>query len=196
MATGRSGSGDSRLRPWRLLSKEVALKTPWFRIIKQHMRTPSGVEADYYVHDAMDSVICVCLTSAGKVIIEKQYRPPVKKVSYDYPAGILELGDKDPTSGIRRELREELGFHASSLTKLGTLDINPSFSQARVHVFLAKGDIKEPATPEPTESIVDMLVSPPKEILDMIDDGRISCVFCTSATFMAFRKLGMLDIQD
>lgn len=183
---------DPRLKPWRLLAKETVLKTRWFRIDRQEMRTATGVDAEYFVHHAPDSVICVCLTSAGKVVLEKQYRPPIGRVSYDYPAGSLELGDKDPTSGIRRELREELGFHARSLKKLCVLDVNPGFSNARMHVFLARGDIKEAATPEETESIVHMLVLPPDEVMALIDEGKLCCTFCVSATLLAFRELNLL----
>ena len=40
------------------------------------------------------------------------------------------------------------------------------------------------------------VVSPPREIMKMIDEGRITCVFCMSATFMAFRELGLLTIKE
>lgn len=185
---------DPRLRPWQLVNKEVVLNTPWFQIDKQRMKTSTGGDADYYVHSGHDSVICVCLTSGGKVILEKQYRPPVEKVSYDYPAGGIERSDKNPEAGIRRELLEEVGFEAHSLQRLGVLDTNPGFSRARLHVFVAYGDIKKTAQPEVTESIVDILVTPPAEIMRLIDEGKLVCTFCIAATFLAFRRLNLITL--
>ncbi|HSX32867.1 MAG TPA: NUDIX hydrolase [Candidatus Saccharimonadales bacterium] len=186
-----SAADQLALQPWELLSTKDVLQTKWFTIHEQQMRTPTGADATYYVHDSLDSVICLCLTPDNKIILEKQYRPPIERVSYDFPSGSMEPEDQDPAAGIKRELHQELGFQSSSLTEIGVMDTNPGFSKVRVHVFLAHGEMSEPSAQEPTERVVPVLVSP-AELLQYIDDGKLACTFCISTTFLAFRHLGLL----
>lgn len=185
---------SDKLQKWKTLTENIAFETPWFKIRKQHLQIPNGKELDYYIHDTNDSVICVCVTSDGKVIVEQQYRPPVEKVSYDYPAGRMEKDDATTEDAIRRELQEETGFTTSSIKKLGILDKDPAFSTTRMHVFLAQGVIEGEATPEETESIVVSFLSP-AEVLESITTSKIACTYCVSATFLAFRELGWLQVN-
>lgn len=184
-------SDSSKLQKWQIITKSVAFETPWFKIRKQRMRTAAGAELDYFIHDGNDSVICVCVSDDNRLLIEKQYRPPVDKVSIDYPAGRVERDDESTEAAIRRELQEEAGFTASSIEKLAVMNKEPGFSSTRMHVFLARGTIDSEATPDESESIVISFVEP-AEILSMIESGKITCTFCVSATFLAFKKLGWL----
>jgi 8-oxo-dGTP pyrophosphatase MutT (NUDIX family) len=182
---------DAKLQKWQTLTEAVVFETPWFKIRKQHMRTPDGAELDYYIHDTNDSVICVCVSADNKVLVEQQYRPPVGKVSFDYPAGRMEQEDLTSESAMLRELREETGFQATSIKKLAVLDKDSGFSTTRLHVFLARGAIGGEATPEETESIVTGFLEP-AEVLELITSGKMVCTHCVSATFFAFQELGWL----
>lgn len=184
-------SDSGKLQKWKILTESIVFETPWFKIRKQHMRTPSGTELDYYIHDTNDSVICVCVSDDNKVLVEQQYRPPVEKVSFDYPAGRMEKDDPTTKSAILRELQEETGFKARSIKKLAVIDKEPGFSRTRMHVFLARGAVNGAATPEETESIVATFLKP-TEVLKMIASGKMACTFCVSATFFAFKELGWL----
>jgi len=189
-----TSDSHEKLEKWTTTTSETALETPWFKIRKQHMRTPGGKEVDYYIHDTHDSVICVCVSDDGRVLVEQQYRPPVEKVSVDYPAGRMEADDDSTEAAIARELQEETGFTISSIKKLAIIDKEPAFSTTRMHVFLAKGAIDTEATPEETESIVAEFVQP-SEVLEMIASGKMTCTFCVSATLFAFTELGWLKSQ-
>lgn len=155
------------------------------------MHTPAGAELDYFIHEAPDSVMCVCVSDDDTVLIEKQYRPPVEKISIDYPAGRTEADDASTEVAIRRELYEEVGFTARSIKQLGVIDKEPGFSRSRMHVFLARGSVDRDATPEESESIVAHFVKP-SEILEKIASGEMACTFCLSATLLAFKELGWL----
>jgi 8-oxo-dGTP pyrophosphatase MutT (NUDIX family) len=138
------------------------------------------------------------VTEDQRVLIERQYRPAVEKVTVDYPAGGIEPDDKDPEAAILRELQEETGYRPGSLKELAVVDSIPGLSSTRFHVFLAEGVFAAgEASPEPTESIVTEFV-PARQILKMIDSGEMACASCISATFYAFRELGWfkLDLAD
>jgi ADP-ribose pyrophosphatase len=183
-----------KLQPWKTLNQSVVFENPWFKIKKQHMRTSSGAELDYYIHDAQDSVICVFVSDDNKLLIEKQYRPAVDKVSIDYPAGRAEKDDKSTEDAVVRELQEETGLTPNSIKKLAVIDKEPGFSTTRMHVFLAKGGMAGKTNQEETESIVNSFVNP-SEILEMITSGEMACTFCISATFLAFKELGWLTFD-
>jgi ADP-ribose pyrophosphatase len=186
-------SNPDPLRPWDTLDSKIVFETPYFKIREEHMKTSRGAEVDYFFHDARDSAICVCVDDNNNVLIEKQYRPAVGKVSIDYPAGRMEADDKSTESLIRREAEEEAGLSISSIQKLGVIDKEPNFSSSRMHVYLAKGTLSGPTHLEPTESIVTEFVSP-SAVLDLIATGKMNCAFCVSATFFAFKKLGWLTV--
>ena len=184
----------SKLQPWTIVDEAIDYQTPWFTIRKKHMKTATGRDADYYIHEGYDSVMCVCVNLKNKtVLIEQQYRPPVGKVSIDYVGGRIEPHDDSPEAGARRELQEEVGFEVDSILQLAVIDNDPGFSKTRMHIFLVEGRMTDNVSPDETESIVADFV-PATEILDMIANGKMSCAFCLSATFLAFKELGWLSI--
>jgi ADP-ribose pyrophosphatase len=196
MSADGAQPADPRLQAWELLDRKEAFKTPWFKIDQQQMTTTKGAPAEYFVHEGRDGVICVCFDDqTGKIYLEQQYRVPVGRVTTDYPAGNMEAEDASPEESVRRELREEIGFEARELKKLAALDMNPGFSRNRLHIFLARGTASSEPEPDTTESIVPVLATP-REILEMVQDGRISCTFCVSSTFMAFKELGLLKAAE
>lgn len=176
------------LQPWQTLGESIALQTPWFTIKKYQMRTPSGVDATYYIHENKDAVICVCVNDKGNILIERQYRPPVSKISVDYPGGRVEQDDHSTEKALRRELQEETGYTVNSIQKLGVIDRDPSFTSGRLHVYLAQDLTPGKATPEETENIITEFVSP-TTILKLIASGEMACSFCLSATLLAFQKM-------
>lgn len=184
-------SNDVSIKPWTTKSQDIVLDTPRFKIRKRVMMTGAGVETDYWIHEALDSVICVCVDKDGRVLVERQYRAPIERVSVDFPAGRMEQSDADAEAGIRRELREELGYHVHKIQKLGVLDKDPGLSSSRLHVFMAEGAISDKTNRDSTENISSQFVTP-VEILRMINDGDMACAFCVASTMLAFRKLGWL----
>lgn len=181
----------SILEPWKTISEKIVFENKWFKIKEKHMKTAKGVELDYYIHEAPDSVICVCVNDEGQILIEKQYRPAIDRVSIDYPAGRSEIDDASTEEAIRRELLEEVGFSVKFIKNLQAIDTEPAFSMKKMHVFLAKGSINKDATPEETEDILSKFVEP-EEILEMISNREMTCTFCISSTLLAFIDLGIL----
>ena len=177
---------------WTLLGDEPALETPWFSIARRTYRTPNGSTPTYYVHHTHDSVLCVCVTDDARVLVERQYRPAIDRVSVDYPAGRVEADDLGLEAAMLRELEEETGYRAVELSRLGRLDQNPGFSSTSMHVFLARGVVDGVVSPDDNESIHAEFV-PAAEVLGMVEQGEISCAFCVSATLLAFRALGWLS---
>lgn len=184
----------NNIRTWRVLSTSIALQTPWFKITKNHALTPMRVEVDYYIHHASDSVLCVCVRDDGLLVVEEQYRLPINRCSIDHPGGRVEADDTSTHEAISREIEEETGYEFASLKKIGEIDKDPGFSSSRIHVYLARGLLPGNCHPDATEDITVRTVKP-SHVLDMIEDGSMSCAFCVSATFLAFRELQWLRFE-
>ncbi len=170
------------LSPWKVLDSEESLRTPWFTIHRYSCETPTGrIVPSYYVHEALDGVMCACLTDGGLVVVERQYRFPLRSVSMDYPAGSVEPGDKDLEQAALRELREETGFVADSAKHLFSLSKDPSFSSGKMHIFLITEAKQVTKHRDPNElAVIDRLS--PTQVLKAVKTGEMSCAFCVATT--------------
>ncbi|MEG0392104.1 MAG: NUDIX hydrolase [Anaerovoracaceae bacterium] len=81
--------------------------------------------------------VAVALTKENKLVMVKQFRKAVERVVLELPAGKLE-GDEDPEEAVKRELREETGYVAGTVSKLSTMLPSVGYTQERLHIYLAE----------------------------------------------------------
>lgn len=182
----RSGSPPGR---WSIERGEVAFETDRFAIRKYSCKKPGeALCQDYYVHEPADAVMCVPVMSDGRVIVERQFRLPLRRVSLDYPAGSTEASDADTAMAAMRELAEETGLTVTSVDHIITIDKDPGFSSGRMHVFLAR-DVSLEAKTGAGERDIDLVIMSPEEILREVADGGFSCALCLAATLRTAQVL-------
>jgi len=73
-----------------------------------------------------------------EVILVRQWRQPLGRVTVELPAGTLNPGEQ-PQECARRELAEETGFSPSHLILLASVALTPGYSTEVIHIFLAEG---------------------------------------------------------
>lgn len=103
------------------------------------------------------------LVPSRRILLIRQYRPPVGASVIEFPAGLVNPGE-DPADAARRELREETGYVAGNMTVFPAAYTTPGLSNESV--FMAHAEIDETApenqTPQtefdPGESIETLLV--------------------------------------
>jgi len=84
-------------------------------------------------------VIAVYEGSDPKVILVRQYRPALNRMTLELPAGMRDLEGEDTLLTAQRELREEVGVVASYWQRIGRHVSSPGISNSSVELFLARG---------------------------------------------------------
>jgi len=112
------------------------------------------------------------LIEKDKIVLVRQYRFPAKKELWEIPAGKLEKGEK-PEVGARRELKEETGFTAGKLEKIGEFYPTPGYSTEYMHLFRATLLMKGKQSLDEDEIIKNVKVFDLREILEMIEKKKI-----------------------
>lgn len=119
--TGRPADGPDYPVPddpdWELLESVVEYETPWYVGGYDRVEQPDGTEKRYYWAELAPAVVVVA-RSADHIVMVEQYRPAVRETHRELPAGIVERGESY-TAAAARELREETGYDAGSLSLLG-----------------------------------------------------------------------------
>ena len=109
--------------------------TPWFRVVARTV-AEIGEAAPYYVLEGPDYVIALVVTTDGKAVLVRQYRPAVADWVLELPSGRVEAGE-DPAVAMTREIREETGFRPVSLRSLGVLLPDVGRLGNRQHCYFA-----------------------------------------------------------
>lgn len=121
----------------RLVSRQVLCAGSFLTMTRERVELPNGREVDLELVRHPGAAAVVPLTAEGEVLLVRQYRHAADGWLLEVPAGKLDAGET-PEDGARRELEEEAGFRAGSLTKLGGILPSPGFTDEVIHLFLAR----------------------------------------------------------
>lgn len=123
-------------RGWPVLDDTPLRDFDVFRARRIRARSPEdGSEHTFHVADAPDGVLVVALAPDGRMVMVRQWRHPLQRVTLELPAGIVEEGEA-PEAAAARELREETGYQGDEARLLGSVVLNPSWQTTRLHTVL------------------------------------------------------------
>ncbi|HEV2009322.1 MAG TPA: NUDIX hydrolase [Burkholderiales bacterium] len=126
-----------------------------------------------YVHHPGASIIIPMLDDET-VLLERQYRYPLKRHFYELPAGKIDAGE-DPLETARRELREECGYQANVWRHLTTLHPCIGYSDERIELYLAR-ELAHVGSALDDGEFLELVPLPVREALAWINTGRITDV--------------------
>ena len=153
------------------LSKKVVYRGQAVDFAVDTVRLPNGKRAVREYVDHPGAVAVLPFLDPKTVVLVRQYRHPVREITYEIPAGKLD-GNESPLVCLRRELREETGFTARSIHRLVDYWPTPAFSNEVIRIYRASGLVRGTASPDEDEFIAAVDV-PFKTVLRWIREGRI-----------------------
>ena len=175
-------------KSWTLLSRRFVSDHRIFRLFEDRYRLETvGDEHDYVVLESNDWVNVIPITGEGKVVLIRQYRHGVRRVTWEIPGGIVDPGES-AEQAARREVREETGYEVSSLVRLAQVDANPAIQNNRATCFLAES-VRWAGEPDLDHGeVIDVITCEREEIPGWVADGRIS----HALVVLAFSLAGFL----
>lgn len=155
----------------RILDEEPAWKGRILDVRSVKVELPNGRMSSRDVIRHPGAAAVVALTETGKIVLVRQYRTALDRVTVEIPAGKLDPGE-DPLDCARRELHEETGFTASRIQHLTTIASTVGFCDELIHIYMATGLTFDGACPDEDEFVnVDLV--PLGELIDAVLDGKI-----------------------
>ncbi len=155
-----------------LLGSEPLAAAGYIRVTRDTIRFPDGVETTRAVVWHPGAVALVVEDGQGRWLMVRQYRHPAGRDLLEIPAGTREAGE-DPDVTAAREVREETGYAAGTLVKLGAAWMAPGFCSEYIHYYLATDLRHDPLPQDHDEYIAEPVPMTVEEIHAAIDDGTI-----------------------
>src|SRR5262245_12199959 len=122
---------------WKRLSSRYLFESRWYKLRQDEVVLPSGQPITYTMIDMAGYAMVVPLLDDGRVLLERVFRYTVQETLLECPSGSLD-GDT-PEAAALRELEEETGWQARTLTPLGPFYASNGISNEQGHLFLATG---------------------------------------------------------
>lgn len=116
-------------------------------------------------------VCIVPVLDNGDLVLIKQFRTPLKKVIYEFPAGKIDPGESTLETA-KRELKEETGYNAKSWQEIGETYPSPGYSTELLHIYIAK-DLSAGETDLDHGEFVEVEKMSLKDALSKVQSGEI-----------------------
>lgn len=162
----------------RTVRSRELYRNNWLTIREDDIRRPDGSAGIYAVVDKPTYALVIPRdsgTGSDRFHLVEQFRYPLGLRRWEFPQGTVPgQPDIDPAELAARELREETGLRAESMTELGLLDVAPGMSSQRGRVFLALDITEGPHEREHEEQDMRSAWFTRTEVEKMIREGTIT----------------------
>ena len=129
--------------PVRVVSSQTVFEGKVFDIQRDELtlaHSEQPIVREYMGHPG--AVVIVALRGDEgneEILLERQYRHPVRAKLWEVPAGLLDIPGEDPLIGAQRELAEEADLTAQHWDVLLDIFNSPGCSSESIRIFLARG---------------------------------------------------------
>jgi len=170
---------------WNEESRKTVFYGPIFNVEERVCRSPDKVLKTFSIIDTSDWALVIPVLGTApeeKFVMVRQWRHGERELSLEFPGGVFEKGESAEAAAAR-ELREETGYRAGKIEKLGEFNPNPAIMSNHVHIFLA-WDLESPSRQELDEDeYVEVEIIPRAEVLNGM--GKPPYIHALMATAIA-----------
>lgn len=156
------------------LDSRLAFEGDFLRLYVDNIRAADGHlgTREYLRHPG--AVMIVPLLPDGQVVLERQFRYPLKRTAIEFPAGKLDAGE-DPLACAKRELMEETGYRAGRWSYLGGLHNAIAYCDEKIEMYLAEDLTHEGAALDAGETL-EVFTSTWQQLLQWVREGTVTDV--------------------
>lgn len=150
---------------------QVVAKSRFFQIEQVDLEFSNGAKRQFerMKGSGHGAVMIVPITANNELLLVKEYAAGTHSYQIGFPKGLIDPGEA-PIEAANRELMEEVGFRANTLSELRKLSMAPTFFNSSMFVFVAHDlspESLEGDEPEPLE-----VVTWPLDAIDQLLDSE------------------------
>jgi len=156
------------------LESRLAYEGVFLKVFEDRVRCPDGHIAprEYLRHPG--AVMMIPLLDDGRLVLERQYRYPLRRSFIEFPAGKIDEGES-LLGCAQRELLEETGYRADQWIHLGDFHNAIGYCDEKIYVYLARGLALDTARTDDGE-VLEVFTATLEQLLDWIRDGSVTDV--------------------
>lgn len=105
-------------------------------LVIEDVQLPNGSKSRRELVKHPGAVAIIPVTSDGKIVLIKQFRKALDRIIVEIPAGKLEKHE-EPFACAQRELEEETGYKAKTLTYITSFYTSPGFADELIYLYFS-----------------------------------------------------------
>ncbi|TXK45758.1 NUDIX hydrolase [Pontibacter qinzhouensis] len=181
---------STKIEAWKTLKSEMVFEHRWYKLRRDHVELPNGLELDdYFVSVRPNVVVTFPLTADNKVIFVRQYKHAAGEILIELPAGVIDEGEDVPMEAAKRELLEETGYASENAELLLEVIDNPTKDTNKIYYFLQRNVVKVAEQNLDVSENIEVLTIPLEEVEAKIMAGEIKVSGTVALCMLALRKL-------
>jgi ADP-ribose pyrophosphatase len=173
-----------------ILDKKIVWKGNFMSAVVITYRDAKGVVRTWEALERVGIngiVVMVAVTPEGKVILEKQFRPPVGKDVIELPAGLVEQGEP-MEDAAKRELIEETGWSAGKVEFLAEGPISTGASTEALRAYLCTELSHVGKNGGDDNEIIEVMEVPLRDVQDFLHDEQ------QKGTMIDLKVFGLVEL--
>ena len=167
----------------KILNTEQVCKAHVFAVEKLFAELPDGRRRYYDIVRHGPGVVILPVTDEGKILFVRQYRVGSAGELLELPAGMVDDGE-DPDPAAARELREETGYEAGEIIRLGGYYASAGYCSEYMHAYLAR-DLKWNPLPQDEDEFISNISMSVEEAYAAAESGQLEDAKTICALMMA-----------
>ena len=153
------------------IAQETIYQGRAFNVRRDEVRFPNQNTMHVDIIEHPGAVTILPIDAEGRILFVRQYRHATGKELLELPAGTLNMGEQAESCALR-EIREETGFAAGKLVKLGEFYLAPGYSTEYMVIYLAE-ELHHDPLPVDQDEFITLEAIPIEQAYDLALSGGL-----------------------